>query len=163
MTGMARRASDDILCSPPSNEGVVIRLSRDAPPQSDAYRAVMREDAGATTVSMFPNGWPGTGLLLLRSASGVLLVKQGLSGAHASVADPLGALAGASLIAGLWTPLAGTVALACEVRIAFTIAADLRNAILLGAIGAALAMLGPGSRSVDNLLFGRKRYDPQRR
>jgi len=30
---------------------------------------------------------------------------------------------------------------------------------LLAAIGAALAMLGPGSRSLDNHFFGRKRFD----
>jgi uncharacterized membrane protein YphA (DoxX/SURF4 family) len=108
---------------------------------------------------MFPNGWPGTGLLLLRIASGALLVRQGVVGPHSIVIQPLAAVAGALLIAGLWTPVAGVAVVICQFLTVITAPEDLRSAILLATIGAALAMLGPGSRSLDNHFFGRKRFD----
>jgi putative oxidoreductase len=109
--------------------------------------------------SMFPNGWPGTGLLLLRIASGALLIRQGVIGPHSIVIQPLGAVAGALLIAGLWTPVAGVAMVVCQALTVITVPDDPRSAVLLAAIGAALAMLGPGSRSLDNHFFGRKRFD----
>jgi uncharacterized membrane protein YphA (DoxX/SURF4 family) len=44
-----------------------------------------------------------------------------------------------------------------ELFIAFSYPADPWKHILLGALGIALAMLGPGAWSVDARLFGRKR------
>jgi putative oxidoreductase len=112
--------------------------------------------------SMFPNGWPGRGLLLLRLVLGSVLMEQGLSGVHSApfltVAVQLAAaLAGIFLALGLWTPAAGVVVLACEFWMAITTSADLQQRALLSSIAAALAMLGPGAVSLDNLLFGRKR------
>ena len=113
--------------------------------------------------SMFPNGWPGRGLLLLRLVSGSVLIEQGLSGVHVApsltaVAVHLAAvLAGIFLVVGLWTPAAGVVVLGCEFWMAITASADLQQRAVLGSIAAALAMLGPGAVSLDNLLFGRKR------
>jgi putative oxidoreductase len=112
--------------------------------------------------SMFPNGWPGTGLLLLRIASGALLIRQGLIGPHSIVIEPLEAIAGILLIAGLWTPVAGIVVVVCQLWTAITVPDDLQSAVLIAAISAALAMLGPGSTSLDNLLFGRRRFDVQK-
>jgi putative oxidoreductase len=108
---------------------------------------------------MFPNGWPGTGLLLLRLVSGALLIHQGLIATPWVAIQPVAALAGALLIVGFWTPVAGVVVLACELWIALAVADELRTSALLGTIGIALAMLGPGSTSLDNLFFGRKRFD----
>jgi putative oxidoreductase len=108
---------------------------------------------------MFPNGWPGTGLLLLRLVSGALLIHQGLIAPRSVPVQPVAALAGAFLIAGLWIPVVGVVVLACELWIALTVADDLRTSALVGTIGIALAMLGPGSTSLDNLFYGRKRFD----
>ena len=109
--------------------------------------------------SMFPNGWPGTGLLLLRIASGAVLVHQCVIGPHSIGIQPLEAVAGTLLIAGLWTPVAGAIVLVCQSWTAVTMPDEMQSAVLLATIGAALAMLGPGSASLDNLWFGRKRFD----
>jgi uncharacterized membrane protein YphA (DoxX/SURF4 family) len=72
--------------------------------------------------------------------------------------------AGMLLLVGLWTPVSGTLAAILELWIAFSGPSHLRSVLLLAALGAALAMLGPGAWSVDAHLFGRKRIDiPNRR
>jgi uncharacterized membrane protein YphA (DoxX/SURF4 family) len=109
--------------------------------------------------SMFPNAWPGAGLLLLRLVSGALLIYQGPIGPRSMVLQPIAAVAGAILIVGLWTPVVGAFVMAFELWRALTMTQDLRSAVLLGTIGAALAMIGPGATSLDNLRFGRKRID----
>jgi putative oxidoreductase len=114
---------------------------------------------------MFPNGWPGLGLLLLRMAAGILLIHDG---AIALQLRPdlqtiiLGSVAfgaGALLLLGLWTPLAGVLVTLVEVCVLVLGTADVRSSILLGVVGAALAALGPGSTSIDARLFGRRRFD----
>jgi putative oxidoreductase len=112
--------------------------------------------------SMFPNGWPGTGLLLLRIASGALLIRQGFIGHHPSVMQPLETVAGTLLLAGLWTPLAGAVVVVAQSWAAMTLRDDPSGAVLLAAIGAALVLLGPGSTSIDSQIFGRKRFKTQK-
>jgi len=67
--------------------------------------------------------------------------------------------AGLLLLAGLWTPIAGTLVAAIEVWKIFLLPEDLWVYILLGTLGAALAMLGPGAWSVDARLFGWKRVE----
>jgi uncharacterized membrane protein YphA (DoxX/SURF4 family) len=66
---------------------------------------------------------------------------------------------GLLLLAGLWTPITGTMAAAVELWKAFSQHGDLWIYILLGALGAALALLGPGCWSIDARLFGWKRID----
>jgi putative oxidoreductase len=66
---------------------------------------------------------------------------------------------GALLLAGLWTPVAGTLVAAIEMWKIFLHPGDPLICILLGTLGAALAMLGPGAWSVDARLFGWKRID----
>jgi putative oxidoreductase len=144
----------------PSKEGFTVPLSRDVSRVARRLSLRRRERPSVQRLfSMFPNGWPGTGLLLLRIASGALLVRQGVVGPHSIVIQPLAAVAGALLIAGLWTPVAGVAVVICQFLTVITAPEDLRSAILLATIGAALAMLGPGSRSLDNQFFGRKRFD----
>lgn len=65
--------------------------------------------------------------------------------------------AGLLLCAGLWTPIAGGALSISALWSAFSGNADPWAQILLAAVGAALAMLGPGAWSVDFRLFGRKR------
>jgi putative oxidoreductase len=67
--------------------------------------------------------------------------------------------AGLLLLAGLWTPITGTLVALIEVWKIFLIPGNLWIYILLGTLGAALAMLGPGAWSVDARLFGWKRID----
>jgi len=71
--------------------------------------------------------------------------------------------AAALLLVGFWTPVAGVLMAVVETLLAFSHSHDPWIHILLGALGAALAMLGPGAWSVDAGLFGRKRIQiPQR-
>jgi hypothetical protein len=72
------------------------------------------------------------------------------------VTQSIGALAGLLLIAGLWTPIAGVVVAIVEARIAFTSHANASIPLLLAVLGATLAMIGPGTWSIDACVFGRK-------
>jgi putative oxidoreductase len=71
--------------------------------------------------------------------------------------------AGILLLAGLCTPIAGILLAIIEIWSAFTHSHDPWSYILLGTLGAALAMLGPGAWSVDARLFGWKRIDLRER
>ena len=68
----------------------------------------------------------------------------------------------ALLFVGLWTPVAGAMTIIIEVRTAFAKPGDYWIQILLGALGAGLALLGPGIWSVDARLFGWKRIGPRK-
>jgi uncharacterized membrane protein YphA (DoxX/SURF4 family) len=71
--------------------------------------------------------------------------------------------AAALLLIGFWTPVAGVLMAVAELSLALSHSTDPSMHILLAAMGAALAMLGPGAWSVDARLFGRKRiHIPQR-
>ena len=115
--------------------------------------------------SMFPNGWPGSGLLLLRLVSGILLINDGVSGLLEGPSWPgiirlfLEIATGILLLVGLWTPMAGVLVIVVELWSMLSRTGDLRNCIVLATFGAALAVLGPGVRSIDARLFGRKRID----
>ena len=115
--------------------------------------------------SMFPNGWPGGGLLILRLAAGGLLLTQVsaifLPGAHWDVITPVsvGIAAGLLLLIGLWTPLGCLLAVVAESWLALAGGIAPQPAVLLLAISVAIVMLGPGSWSFDAVLFGRRRLD----
>jgi uncharacterized membrane protein YphA (DoxX/SURF4 family) len=66
---------------------------------------------------------------------------------------------GIFLLAGLWTPVVGVLLAVTELGIVLTGTDQLRNTILLAAMGIVLAVLGPGGWSIDARLFGRKRLD----
>ena len=131
--------------------------------------AVTPRDRGFTALqrlfSMFPNGWPGVALLLLRLVAGILLIYDGVVALRpgpdlqTTILQSAAIGAGALLILGLWTPIAGTLLILVEVCFAFLGTTQARSNILLGALGAALAVLGPGIRSIDALRYGRKRFD----
>jgi hypothetical protein len=119
--------------------------------------------------SSFARGWPGAGLLLLRVVAAVGLLNQAIvqsligHSLQSTIFGVLGAGAAILLFAGLWTPIAGSLAALVELRSILTHADYLRACILLAALGAGLAMIGPGAWSVDAWLFGWKRIDAQRR
>jgi putative oxidoreductase len=112
--------------------------------------------------STFAGGWPGAALLLQRLATGVALLYQVfscLSGGTACaqiVPHTVGAVAGALLLFGLWTPIAGTVVAMAGAWIVWSSASDPRMAVMLAVMGATLAMIGPGAWSIDARLFGRR-------
>lgn len=115
--------------------------------------------------STFADGWPGGGLLLGRLLTGAALFHFGMDDFNdaiqfAPVAPQIVAIgAGTLLLAGLWTPLAGALVATIEVWIAFSRPGDPWIPIMLAALGATLAMVGPGAWSVDAHLFGRKRIN----
>lgn len=115
--------------------------------------------------STFANGWPGAGLLIQRLLTGAVLFYSAISlldkdpPLASTVAQMIGAGAGIFLILGLWTPLAGTVVAIVELWIAFAGMGNPWIPILLAALGATLAMIGPGAWSIDAKLFGRKRLE----
>lgn len=118
---------------------------------------------------MFPNGWPGRGLLLLRVTDGLLLlhtcIANGLGNGHHVALIPL-AVSGVMAIllsVGLWTPLAGVLSAATQVPLLIQHADDPRILICLMVLGVSISMLGPGALSIDAGIFGRKRLNlPER-
>jgi len=124
--------------------------------------------------STFASGWPGVGLLLLRVLTAAVLIHFGIASlleappTMAAVLPTIGAVAGILLLIGLWTPVAGTLAAIVNVWIAlsryFSHSSDPWILLIQAALGAALAMIGPGAWSIDARLFGRKHIDfPERR
>ena len=115
--------------------------------------------------SMFADGWPGKGLLLQRVVTTAALIHYGvadLSKAHqfSPIAPQIiAACAGILLLVGLWTPVMGTVIAIVEAWIVFSRPGDPWIPIMLAALGATLAMIGPGAWSIDARLFGRKHID----
>lgn len=126
--------------------------------------------------STFARGVPGAGLLLLRIAGGAAAITHGLIALNGGLAivpaipQVLAIAAGALLLPGLWTPVAGFLLafLSLWAIFATRAAAPLPDILtgpsfLLAAIGAALGMLGPGAWSVDARLFGWRRIDVRSR
>jgi len=123
--------------------------------------------------STFPAGGPGIGLLLLRLGAGVPLIYSALEDLLAAP-EPVNVTfsdvafgmvkicAGILLLLGLWTPVAGGIVALAEVGTFFSQAwakhAYPLDHMLLGVLGWALALLGPGAWSVDARLFGRKLF-----
>ena len=88
---------------------------------------------------------------------------RGETAVVSAVLHVIAAVAGILLVAGLWTPIVGTLVALLQLWSIFSEAGDPRVHILLGTIGAALALLGPGGWSVDARLFGWKRIEPPER
>jgi len=115
--------------------------------------------------STFARGWPGVGLFLMRIVAGGSLIIQGAERLQAgqsteSVILSLFVIAdGALLIAGLWTPVAGSLVIAISIWGIFLQWNHFYPGILLATMGAALALVGPGALSIDAWLFGWKRLD----
>ncbi len=119
--------------------------------------------------STFAGGWPGIGLILMRLVVGIALVNSACAALLSSQAISITILSvllgGAAilLIVGLYTPIVGTLVAAIESCRLLTLHADRLAYLLVAAVSAALAMLGPGLWSIDARLFGWKRIDPSPR
>jgi putative oxidoreductase len=114
--------------------------------------------------SIFPNGWPGKGLLVLRLAVGGVLLTNSVawlaSGQHHATAPAIiDVAAGLLMLIGFWTPVGSVLAVISQLWTLLISGIMAQTAILLISISVALAMLGPGAWSIDALLFGRHRLD----
>jgi len=120
--------------------------------------------------SAFPAGWPGVGLLLLRSAAGGAVTMSAIAYLHAEAmtwawaAGLLAIATGACLLGGFLTPLAGFAGTLGALGIALSLLpsppgeafAGSPASWLVAAMSATVALLGPGAYSVDARLFGRR-------
>ena len=121
---------------------------------------------------MFPDGWPGIGLILLRLAVAFSAVAYGIAALTTPDYLPLlrwgeavvGIGVGLALTIGFLTPLAG---LAAGAGYLMTLIASLigghtgvhlpmLESLNLTIMSLSLALLGPGAFSVDARLFGRR-------
>jgi uncharacterized membrane protein YphA (DoxX/SURF4 family) len=100
----------------------------------------------------------------MRLLAGMAMVVQAVSALLAG--PPLGAVLfqslsiglGILLLAGLWTPVAGTLVAAEALWNVFS-SGQPWCWIMLATIGAALALIGPGAWSIDARLFGWRRLE----
>jgi putative oxidoreductase len=106
--------------------------------------------------------------LLLRLAAAIPLLIGGSPGIleaapHGHYIGFIATGVGASLLAGLWTPIAATLQVIIEVSIILGQGGGAEMHLLLAALGVSLVMVGPGAWSVDARIFGRKRINIPRR
>ena len=113
--------------------------------------------------SKFADRLPNNGLLLLRLIVVAALISRciRLDGVplHTIAPHVIAAAVGLFLLVGLWTPVAGVLVAITEVLIAFSQGNDPSLSLLLAGLGIAVALLGPGSHSVDARLSGWKRIE----
>jgi hypothetical protein len=109
--------------------------------------------------SMFPNGAPGLGLLLLRLFVGAVLVCDSMAAASALNVVLICVLVACALavVLGCVTPIAAGLAALMETigLNAHFIPAGLHSFAPV-VIAIAVALLGPGAYSIDARLFGRR-------
>lgn len=119
----------------------------------------------------FPSGWPGVGLLLLRTAVGLVAACQGANcllapDATTSVvtAGLLPLAVGGAVVLGILTPIASLVLALIYAALAFSVFPCLPDHLFIDRVGAlfgivascSLALLGPGAFSFDARLFGHR-------
>jgi hypothetical protein len=108
---------------------------------------------------MFPPGWPGLALILLRGSVATAVIREGCIHQHGLSAWMLGALAllVACLCAGFLTPIMAILALSVHVLAWWKLGIDGAGMTAIALLDAlALALLGPGAYSIDAYRFGRR-------
>jgi putative oxidoreductase len=101
----------------------------------------------------------------LRLATGSVALIFGLPGVRSAQSIEGATLEGAAviggvlLLAGLWTPVSGSLIAASALWSLVIKSGDPWRSILLASMGVALAMIGPGVWSLDARLFGWRRID----
>jgi uncharacterized membrane protein YphA (DoxX/SURF4 family) len=130
--------------------------------------------------SGFPDGWPGVGLLLLRSAVGLTAAVQGsaqilgagLSSPGECVIGGLAVAGGILLVLGFLTPGTSAIVVLSTALCWFpnpspALFLSRIAGLLVVADATAVALLGPGAFSIDARLFGRREivflHDPPAR
>jgi uncharacterized membrane protein YphA (DoxX/SURF4 family) len=124
--------------------------------------------------STFPNSWPGGGLLVLRVCLGTTLIYAATAGLSQTTSELIAVMqnvivvaGGLLLVAGLWTPLIGVLVAVVEAWKALSLYASAPNVVwihsFLAVLSLSVAMLGPGAWSIDARLFGRTRFDIDRK
>lgn len=117
--------------------------------------------------STFANGWPGAAILIQRFLVGSILVHHGVlqvaegSRGLSVISETIGTAAGLFLLLGLWTPIAGALALAVQAGGIVTGNQEPLLAVITGTLSATIAMIGPGAWSLDARIFGRKHIEIQ--
>ena len=117
--------------------------------------------------STFEDRLPSLGLLLLRVVAGAALILR-VAELHNRALVPttaphmIAAGLGLLLLFGSWTAVAGVMVAIIESVIAFSHNGDPWVSVLLASLGVALALLGPGTWSVDARRFGWKRIEIRR-
>ena len=107
-------------------------------------------------------------MLLLRLDLGLRVIYIGSVSLSGKPSEPItlgqsliAVAGGILLLAGLWTPIFGTLLAIDEVWIALSLYLSRRAYIVipvfLAVLSASVAMLGPGAWSIDARLFGRRR------
>lgn len=113
----------------------------------------------------FAGGWPGLGLLIQRFIIGAVLLHQstaffsGPTSTPSLICESIGTVLAIFILIGLWTPLAGLLTAAFEVLIVFLLPRNPESEILFAAVGATLAMIGPGAFSIDSRLLGESKSE----
>lgn len=108
---------------------------------------------------MFPPGWPGLALLLLRVSVAIAVLLQAYDHRQSLSVWILGALLVLSLVlcAGFLTPITAILALGFQALAWSRLNIDCAALSFIALLNAlALAMLGPGAYSIDAHLFGRR-------
>jgi putative oxidoreductase len=106
--------------------------------------------------------------LLMRLVVGISLIVNGIQKFQTGqsielvILNLLAVGDGVLLIAGLWTPVTGSLVSVLALWGFLAQNASLYPVILSATIGVGLALVGPGAWSVDAWLFGWKRIDIER-